>query len=37
MISPNQNVLENPDRILSVNPDEIGFPRYLSREERDRL
>lgn len=33
----NYNILENPDRILSVKSEEVGFQRYLSREERERL
>jgi hypothetical protein len=27
-------VLEAPENILEVKPDEIGFERYLSKEER---
>lgn len=32
-----KNILENPDKVLSVDPNELGFKRYLSRDERARL
>lgn len=36
-ILTNKNILENPDTILEVHPNEIPFARYLSREERHKL
>ena len=33
----NKNILENPDNVLEVDPKEMPFQRYLSREEREKL
>lgn len=32
-----KNILETSDHILEVNPNEIEFKRYLSKEEREKL
>lgn len=37
VFEPNKNLLENPERILEVHPDEIPFKKYLTREERERI
>jgi len=31
------NPLENPERVLKVDPEEVGFERYLTKEEREKL
>ena len=33
----NKNILENPERVLEVNPSEIAFKKFLTREEREKI
>lgn len=37
LVTAKKNILENPEKVLKVDPSEIGFKRYLSREEKERL
>lgn len=37
VVGSKKNILENPEKILKVDPNEVGFKKYLSREERERL
>lgn len=37
VFEPNKNLLENPERILEVDPSEIHFKKFLTREERDKI
>lgn len=37
LFKPRVNPLENPERVLKVDPEEVGFERYLTKEEREKL
>ena len=37
MIIGQKNLFENPETLLEVKPSDIGFKRYLSKEEREKL
>jgi len=36
IFEPLKNVLENPEKVLKVEPSEIPFEKYLTREEREK-
>lgn len=37
IFEPLKNVMENPERVMEVNAEEIQFKKYLTREERDKI
>lgn len=37
IFEPNKNILENPERVLEVDPSEIPFKKFLTREEREKI
>ncbi|EAR97028.3 hypothetical protein TTHERM_00196190 (macronuclear) [Tetrahymena thermophila SB210] len=37
IFEPNKNILENPERVLEVDPSEIAFKKFLTREEREKI
>lgn len=36
LFQPKKNLLENPENVLEVENDEIPFPKYLTKEEREK-